>query len=120
MNKDPKISTIKQIQCLCDNPLCAKCLAVNCLDQNCPTHTPAKKLQWSQRILKNTEEGTVLTNEEITKLKDVQKIVRAELAKKPGDTTRMSIQEIKRLAESVGVVTDNNTDGESPEEREKI
>lgn len=62
----------------------------------------------------------MLTSDEITKLKDVQKIVRAELEKKPGDPTRMSIQEIKGLAESVGIVTDSSTDGESPEERAKI
>lgn len=116
----PKIIVRKKemgIECTCVEPSCGKCLGLHCQDENCITHTPAKKLQWKQRNLKNTEGGKVDTNKEIARLKDIQRIVRAELAKAPGDTTRMSIQEIKHLAKSVGIVTDNNTDGESPEER---
>ena len=30
-------------ECKCTNPLCAKCLSVNCTDGNCPVHTLHKK-----------------------------------------------------------------------------
>lgn len=30
-------------KCLCDDPTCAKCLGVNCTDENCTIHTKARK-----------------------------------------------------------------------------
>lgn len=41
---------------------------------------------------------------EISKLESVLKTVREELVKKPGDKTRMSMEELRKLVESVGVV----------------
>lgn len=31
------------IRCKCDDPQCAKCLLVNCIDENCPTHPKTAK-----------------------------------------------------------------------------
>lgn len=33
-------------KCLCNTPLCAKCLSINCEDKNCPTHTKDSKIAW--------------------------------------------------------------------------
>ncbi len=33
-------------KCLCDEPQCAKCLAVNCEDDNCSVHTPKAKAKY--------------------------------------------------------------------------
>ncbi len=32
--------------CKCDESQCAKCLSVNCKDENCPTHTREAKMAW--------------------------------------------------------------------------
>ena len=37
------------IKCKCDEPTCAKCLSVNCQDDNCPTHTKERKALWQKR-----------------------------------------------------------------------
>ena len=34
------------IKCQCDDSFCAKCLSINCKDDNCPTHTNEKKLRY--------------------------------------------------------------------------
>lgn len=34
------------IMCQCDEPQCAKCLAGNCIDDNCLTHTNEMKLRF--------------------------------------------------------------------------
>lgn len=33
-------------KCLCDEPQCAKCLYVNCEDDNCAIHTPKAKAKY--------------------------------------------------------------------------
>lgn len=33
-------------KCVCDNPDCAKCLAVNCESPICPVHKWEKKMKW--------------------------------------------------------------------------
>lgn len=35
-------------KCLCDTPLCAKCLSVNCEDKDCKVHTPEAKMRWQK------------------------------------------------------------------------
>lgn len=48
----PKIRGLKQelgVVCQCDDPQCAKCLSVNCVDENCPTHTKDLKLNFQLR-----------------------------------------------------------------------
>jgi len=35
--------------CRCDNPTCAKCLGVNCQDDNCPVHTNERKKAFSTK-----------------------------------------------------------------------
>jgi len=46
----------KQLEkCLCDNPTCAKCLGVNCQDDNCKIHTKEAKLKFRNRIMQNKE-----------------------------------------------------------------
>ncbi len=45
----PKLRKQKEemgIKCKCDEPLCAKCLNINCQDDNCPTHTKERKDLW--------------------------------------------------------------------------
>lgn len=42
-------------KCLCDEPLCAKCLGVNCEDDNCKVHSFGDKLRAKRRILSNLE-----------------------------------------------------------------
>ncbi len=37
------------LKCLCDKPLCAKCLGINCQDVGCPTHTEKDKIAWHER-----------------------------------------------------------------------
>lgn len=39
----------KNQKCLCDNPLCAKCLGVNCEDKDCKIHTHEAKVQWQKK-----------------------------------------------------------------------
>jgi len=40
----------KEVQkCVCDEPQCAKCIGVNCQDDNCPIHTIEKKLAYRKR-----------------------------------------------------------------------
>lgn len=37
------------IKCKCDEPQCAKCLGVSCVENNCPTHTKESKLKFHSR-----------------------------------------------------------------------
>lgn len=42
----PRTRQLKKEQgivCQCDEPLCGKCLSINCTDNNCPTHTNEAK-----------------------------------------------------------------------------
>lgn len=39
----------KDFKCLCENPDCAKCLSINCLDDNCKVHTQEKKEAFAKR-----------------------------------------------------------------------
>lgn len=39
----------KGIKCPCDEPLCGKCLSINCNDDACPTHILSAKAAWLQR-----------------------------------------------------------------------
>ncbi len=34
---------VNKRKCLCNNPTCAKCLSVNCEDENCVVHTKKAK-----------------------------------------------------------------------------
>ena len=47
--KNKKIAKTQTKQCLCDNPTCAKCLGVNCQDDNCKIHTKEAKLKFKNR-----------------------------------------------------------------------
>jgi len=40
-------------KCLCKEPLCAKCLGVNCREDNCKVHTLENKIKYKQRMLNN-------------------------------------------------------------------
>ena len=45
----PKLRKQKEeldIKCKCNEPTCAKCLSINCQDENCPTHTKKAKDAW--------------------------------------------------------------------------
>jgi len=48
--REELIKKLKTRKCLCDNPTCAKCLLVNCNDDNCKIHTLEKKKETRQRI----------------------------------------------------------------------
>jgi DNA segregation ATPase FtsK/SpoIIIE-like protein len=37
-------------KCECNNPLCAKCLGVNCDDDSCITHTKETKLRFRTKL----------------------------------------------------------------------
>jgi excisionase family DNA binding protein len=43
-------------ECLCDNPTCAKCLGINCQDDNCKIHTFEAKLKFRNKIMENNKE----------------------------------------------------------------
>lgn len=48
----PEIETEKKrlgVKCECNNPICAKCLSVNCQDDNCPTHSLESKKKWRNK-----------------------------------------------------------------------
>lgn len=51
------------IRCLCDEPLCAKCLSVNCKDINCITHTQENKDQWKRRREGGNADNSVVHNQ---------------------------------------------------------
>jgi hypothetical protein len=38
------------IQCKCDDPQCAKCLGINCKDENCPTHAKEAKVVFKNKL----------------------------------------------------------------------
>lgn len=44
----PSVSVMEG-QCLCDTPTCAKCLGVNCKDEDCKIHTQEKKRMWQNK-----------------------------------------------------------------------
>jgi len=36
-------------KCLCPEPLCGKCLGINCQDKSCLIHTKKEKIAWRKR-----------------------------------------------------------------------
>lgn len=40
-------------ECLCNNPICAKCLGGNCQDKSCPIHTKKGKIDYRKRWDRN-------------------------------------------------------------------
>jgi len=40
-------------KCLCNETLCAKCLGINCEDDNCKIHSLGDKIRSKRRILGN-------------------------------------------------------------------
>jgi len=40
-------------KCLCIVPWCAKCLSINCEDDNCVIHTKTAKENWQRNNIKN-------------------------------------------------------------------
>lgn len=51
-NEIPMIHAQKMelgVKCRCDTAHCAKCLSVNCKDDNCPVHTQELKVDWHRR-----------------------------------------------------------------------
>ena len=46
--QDDKTKSSKRV-CLCKEPLCAKCLGINCEDKNCKIHTINNKKMWHKR-----------------------------------------------------------------------
>ena len=50
MNNTPPIINFDLLNmCKCDDPQCAKCLGINCMDKNCPTHTKEAKANWRKQ-----------------------------------------------------------------------
>lgn len=52
--------------CNCDEPLCAKCLSVNCKDKNCITHTQENKDRWKRRREVGNADNSVVHNQSRT------------------------------------------------------
>lgn len=44
---------LKTKKCLCDEPLCGKCLGVNCQDEDCKVHIKKRKEEYRERIARN-------------------------------------------------------------------
>ncbi len=36
-------------KCLCDEPMCGKCLGVGCTEAGCPTHSDIQKKLWKEQ-----------------------------------------------------------------------
>mgnify|MGYP001582516893 CR=1 FL=1 len=49
--------------CLCDEPLCGKCLSVNCEDANCKIHTKENKDRWERRHNALNADNSVVHNQ---------------------------------------------------------
>lgn len=49
--------------CLCNEPLCGKCLGVNCKDENCITHTKENKDQWKRKREGGNANNSVVHNQ---------------------------------------------------------
>lgn len=60
-------------KCLCESPLCAKCLGVNCTDANCLIHTEARKESYKKGskfyVVPQTEEDIERNRKTIEMLK---------------------------------------------------
>lgn len=56
------IEAPKNIMCLCAEPLCGKCLSVNCEDENCKTHTQENKDRWKRRHEGGIADNSVVHN----------------------------------------------------------
>ena len=51
-NEIPKLEAEKErlgVKCKCADANCAKCLSVNCRDENCPVHTKERKELWRRK-----------------------------------------------------------------------
>ncbi len=53
---DQKEKANAGISCRCDDPRCAKCLSVNCKDENCPTHNQNLKLGFQKEVINKHDE----------------------------------------------------------------
>lgn len=62
----PDIGTKDLKTCLCNEPLCAKCLTVSCKDKNCITHTQKNKDQWKRRREGTNADNSVVHNQSRT------------------------------------------------------
>lgn len=63
---DKLVKKLRTRECLCDNPLCAKCLLINCNDDDCKVHTQENKKKARQRVYypgikEMIESGTKIT-----------------------------------------------------------
>jgi hypothetical protein len=61
--------------CLCDNPTCAKCLVINCRNDNCKIHSVESKIRARERILANmnlNKDKVELLKKEILRLKNIK------------------------------------------------
>lgn len=47
---------LEKRSCLCDNPFCAKCLGVNCEDDNCLIHSIKNKIGFKMIIVNNLKD----------------------------------------------------------------
>jgi len=43
------------LKCRCDESMCGKCLAGNCADAGCPTHSDIQKKLWKERNLRGSQ-----------------------------------------------------------------
>jgi hypothetical protein len=61
--------------CTCEEPLCAKCLMVNCIDDNCKIHSIKNKISRKIYFLNNIKDKEKLESQkkEIQRLKNIQK-----------------------------------------------
>lgn len=59
-------------KCLCNLPSCAKCLVLNCEDDNCPTHTLLNKIRRKRIFFNNfTSKEQMALEKEIERLKNL-------------------------------------------------
>ncbi|HEY4496480.1 MAG TPA: hypothetical protein VJC04_03985 [Candidatus Paceibacterota bacterium] len=67
-----------QKKCLCNEPLCAKCLGIGCEDDGCKKHSVADKIRSKQKILnsllnkKKDGQGVAKFRSEIERLQDLR------------------------------------------------
>lgn len=59
--------------CLCNEPLCRKCLVSNCEDDNCKIHTLIQKLKAKRDVLKNFKNANIKQfGKEISRLENLK------------------------------------------------
>lgn len=60
------VKKLKRRECLCKNPTCAKCLLINCKDEDCKIHTQEKKKETRQRVYYPKIKGLIESGTKIT------------------------------------------------------